>query len=139
MTEPELKGNGSQEYPSVIPAFEIVAKSVKVLNHEEHEDHKGKDKLFSVLFVVSFFSGPFATTSFETVAKVKSALPCRHSRKGGDPSRSRLHLSQECQRVRIVWGLSPFQRPRRIDNNTPFHQTGTESTDEDHFSRCFTI
>ena len=48
-------------------ALEGVAKSIKALNHEEHEGHKGKEKLFFVLFVsfvVYFFSGPFATTSF---------------------------------------------------------------------------
>ena len=35
-----------------IPAFEAVAKNIKALNHEEHEGHKGKEKLFFVLFVV---------------------------------------------------------------------------------------
>ena len=45
------------------PTFEVVAKSIKALNHEEHEGHKGIEKLFLVLFVVPFFSGPFATPS----------------------------------------------------------------------------
>ena len=39
---------------------ESVAKSIKALNHKAH---KGKEKLFFVLFVrfvVPFFSGPFA-------------------------------------------------------------------------------
>ena len=40
-----------------------VAKSIKALNHEEHEGHKGKEKLFFVLFVVYFFSESFATPS----------------------------------------------------------------------------
>ena len=35
-----------------IPSFEVVAKSIKALNHEGHEEHKGKEKLFFVLFVV---------------------------------------------------------------------------------------
>ena len=48
---------------SVIPVKEVVAKSIKALNHEEHEGHKGKEKLFFVLFVVPFFSELFATTS----------------------------------------------------------------------------
>ena len=39
---------------------EGVAKSIKALNHEEHEGHKGKEKLFFVLFVVPFFSEPVA-------------------------------------------------------------------------------
>ena len=39
----------------------VVAKSIKALNHEEHEGHKGKEKLFFVPFVVPFFTGPFAT------------------------------------------------------------------------------
>ena len=38
---------------------EGVVKSIKALNHEEHEGHQGKEKLFFVLFVVPFFSGPF--------------------------------------------------------------------------------
>ena len=38
----------------------VVAKSLKALNHEEHEGHEGKEKLFLVLFVVPFFSEPFA-------------------------------------------------------------------------------
>ena len=42
----------------VILAKEPVTKSIKALNHE---GHKGKEKLFCVLYVVSFFSGPFAT------------------------------------------------------------------------------
>ena len=45
---------------------EVVAKSIKASNHEGHEEHKGKEKLFFVLFVsfvVPFFSGPFATPS----------------------------------------------------------------------------
>ena len=49
-----------------IPAMEVVAKNTKALNHEEHEGHKGKEKLFVVLlvsFVVPFFSGLFATAS----------------------------------------------------------------------------
>ena len=42
---------------------EVVTKSINALNHEEHEGHEGKEKLFFVLFVVSFFSEPFATPS----------------------------------------------------------------------------
>ena len=42
---------------------EVGAKSIKALNHREHREHKGKEKLFFVLFVVPFFSGLFATTS----------------------------------------------------------------------------
>ena len=59
-----------------VPVSELVAKNIKVLNHEEHEEHeghKGKEKVFFVLFVsfvVPFFSGAFATPSFEVVAKV---------------------------------------------------------------------
>ena len=48
------------------PLPEIVAKSIKALNHREHREHKGKEKLFFVLFVFSvvpFFSEPFATPS----------------------------------------------------------------------------
>ena len=33
---------------------------------------KGKEKLFFVLFVVPFFSEPFATASFEGVAKAQT-------------------------------------------------------------------
>ena len=54
------------------PPFEAVAKSIKASNHEGHEEHKGKEKLFFVLFVsfvVPFFSGPFAAPFFEGVAK----------------------------------------------------------------------
>ena len=40
-----------------IPVLESVAKSIKALNHEDHE---GKEKLF---FVVPFFSEAFATPS----------------------------------------------------------------------------
>ena len=46
-----------------IPAMEVVAKNTKAFNHE---DHKGKEKLFFVLlvsFMVPFFSGLFATAS----------------------------------------------------------------------------
>ena len=39
----------------------LVAKNIKALNHEEHEGHQGKEKLFFVLFLVPFFSEPFAT------------------------------------------------------------------------------
>ncbi len=35
---------------------EVVAKSIKALNHEEHEGLEGKEKLFFVLFV--FFVVP---------------------------------------------------------------------------------
>ena len=48
---------------------EVVAKGTKALNHE---GHKGKEKLFFVLFVsfvVPFFSEPFATPSKEAIAK----------------------------------------------------------------------
>ena len=41
---------------------EVVVKSIKALNHEEHEGLEGKEKLF-VFFVVPFFSGTFATIS----------------------------------------------------------------------------
>ena len=57
-------------------AKEVVAKSIKALNHEEHEGHKGKEKLFFVLFVlfvVPFFSGPFNT---RPVAGIDSGLRC---------------------------------------------------------------
>ena len=56
-----------------VPVSELVAKNIKALNHEEHEGHKGKEKVFFVLFVsfvVPFFSGAFATPSFEVVAKM---------------------------------------------------------------------
>ena len=61
----------------IISAKEVVAKSIKALNHEGHEEHKGKEKLFFVFFVsfvVPFFSEPFATPSFEAVAKSIKAL-----------------------------------------------------------------
>ena len=61
--------NSSKYQPIIILAKEGVAKSIKALNHEEHEGHKGKEKLFLVLFVVPFFSEPFATLSKEGVAK----------------------------------------------------------------------
>ena len=51
-------------------------KKHKALNHEEHEVHKGKEKLFFVLFVffvVRFFSEPFATPSFAGVTMIHSA------------------------------------------------------------------
>ena len=47
-------------------SWEGGAKSIKALNHEEHEGHKEKEKLFFVLFVsfvVPFFSEPFETPS----------------------------------------------------------------------------
>ena len=47
---------------TVIPAKEGVAKSIKALNHRGTK--ATKEKLFFVLFVVPFFSGPFATPSF---------------------------------------------------------------------------
>ena len=40
-----------------------VTKTIKALNHEEQEGHEGKEELFFVLFVVPFFSGPFAIGS----------------------------------------------------------------------------
>ena len=40
-----------------------VCRDLKALNHEGHEGHKGKEKLLFVLFVVPFFSEPFATPS----------------------------------------------------------------------------
>ena len=33
------------------------------LNHKGHNKHKGKEKLFFVLFVAPFFSEPFVTAS----------------------------------------------------------------------------
>ena len=36
------------------PLREVVAKSLKALNHEGHEEHKGKEKLFFFVFFVSF-------------------------------------------------------------------------------------
>ena len=48
-------------------------KKHKALNHEEHEGHKGKEKLFFVFFVVPFFSEPFATPSFAGVTMIHSA------------------------------------------------------------------
>ena len=48
---------------SVILTKAGVAKSLKALNHEGHEGHQGKEKLFFVLFVVTFFSGSFASPS----------------------------------------------------------------------------
>ena len=53
-----------------------VAKSIKALNHEVHEGHKGKEKLFLVLFVffvVPFFSETFATPTFEVIPTVAMA------------------------------------------------------------------
>ena len=48
--------------PFATLAFEVVAKSIKALNHEGHEEHK-EELFFSfvlfVSFVVPFFSGPF--------------------------------------------------------------------------------
>ena len=53
--------------PFATLAFEVVAKSIKALNHEGHEEHK-EELFFSfvlfVSFVVPFFSGPFTTPAF---------------------------------------------------------------------------
>ena len=56
---------------TVISAKEGVAKSIKALNHRGTK--ATKEKLFFVLFVpfvVPFFSGPFATTSFAGMTAV---------------------------------------------------------------------
>ncbi len=56
----------------------LVAKSIKALNHEEYEGHQGKEKLFFMLFVVPFFSEPFATSSFArttTSSVIRSFAP----------------------------------------------------------------
>ena len=66
-----MKGGAAKDFKPcpllrIIPAKKIVAKSIKALNHREHREHKGKEKLFFVLFVFSvvpFFSEPFATPS----------------------------------------------------------------------------
>ena len=42
--------------PFASASIESVAKSIKAMNHEEHEGHKGKEKLFFVLFAVKGFS-----------------------------------------------------------------------------------
>ena len=47
------------------PRCQGCRKRHKALNHEEH---KGKEKLFFVHFVVPFFSEPFATPSFARTA-----------------------------------------------------------------------
>ena len=55
---------------------EGVAKSIKALNHRGTKATKGK--LFFVLFVpfvVHFFSGPFATTSFAGMTAVCASAP----------------------------------------------------------------
>ena len=39
---------------------EVVAKSIKASNHEGHEEHKGKEKLFFVLFVSFVVRGFYA-------------------------------------------------------------------------------
>ena len=61
----------------LIPAKEIVAKSIKASNHEGHEEHKGKEKLFFVSFVAPFFSGLFVTPSKEAQShgEEKKAFP----------------------------------------------------------------
>ena len=53
--------------PNKASTEQVVAKSIKALNHKEH---KGKENLFSVLFVVPFFSGPFATPSEMSVNQI---------------------------------------------------------------------
>ena len=67
-----FESENEKKFPDFYPAggksgsWEGVAKSIKALNHEGHEGHKGKEKLFFVpfvLFVVPFFSEPFATPS----------------------------------------------------------------------------
>ena len=40
--------------------MEDVAKSIKASNHEGHEEHKGKEKLFFVLFVSFVVRGFYA-------------------------------------------------------------------------------
>ena len=60
--------------------MEIVAKGIKALNHE---GHKGKEKLFFVLFVsfvAPFFSEPFATLSMSGVTGISVFV-----RRSGDP------------------------------------------------------
>ena len=63
--------------------------------------------IFSLIFL-SLFSYGFPPSRMSQ----NSYHPGRHPREGGDPSRSRLPLSQEWLRVRMVRGLSPFQHPR---------------------------
>ena len=62
--------------PQQTPTFVGAARSIKALNHEVHEGHKGKEKLFLVLFVffvVPFFSEPFVTPTFEVIPIVAMA------------------------------------------------------------------
>ena len=49
--------NSHAQPSSVIPVQEVVAKSLKALNHEEHEGHEGK-KSFLYAFAMEWFAAP---------------------------------------------------------------------------------
>ena len=134
-------GNGSQEYTIPHPRLRGCRKKHKSL--EPRRTRRPQRKRQALLCALRALRGSLLFRAFcDTLL-----LCCRKSRIPPPVvilAKVEIHLAVDSifhrnDRERIVGGLSPFQRPRRIDNNTPFHQTGTESTDNDGFSRCFTI